>query len=193
MKMEYPPRIFDVDAALHAGKIQRFHMTPNHRSQTVGEHSYGVAMWVHFLYNGDPPALALIVALTHDMAELYTGDMPAQVKWEFPALAKLLEHAEYTAMSRNHLCYSYVSEPQDPRHAPNLRQGLELTYMEAVIHIADKLELLHECLHELRFGNLYHLEIFCKIVDVCYKNSQSQTGSIIQKQGEAISWMLRQI
>jgi 5'-deoxynucleotidase YfbR-like HD superfamily hydrolase len=62
--------------------VKRYHTLLTLQSETVGHHSHGVAMLCLLL---DPQASRplLIAALTHDLAEHVTGDIPSPAKREY--------------------------------------------------------------------------------------------------------------
>lgn len=60
--------------------VQRWHTVPMLRTQSVGEHSAGVAYFCAAMTDGDPRAQLLIAALEHDRGEFFTGDIPAPTK-----------------------------------------------------------------------------------------------------------------
>ena len=74
------------------GAVKRYHTFPTLGNQTVGEHSHAVAL---LLFTLTAPSESLVfAALHHDLAEYDTGDCPANVKWKFPEMCKILEEAE---------------------------------------------------------------------------------------------------
>lgn len=73
--------------------VTRFHTARCLRSQSVGEHSHGVAMIVMAIAPASPKHL-ILAALTHDLAEIETGDVPATSKWRNEILKKDLELIE---------------------------------------------------------------------------------------------------
>jgi len=83
-----------------AGRVQRFHTTPDYSGtphQNLAEHSWGVAMLCVELCvrsTVTPSTLLLRAALTHDLAEYWTADLPAHVGWAHPALTEGLNAAQ---------------------------------------------------------------------------------------------------
>lgn len=62
------------------GEVTRYHTVRVLQQETVGHHSFGVAMYCYLM--GSPSANLLMAALTHDLAEHITGDCPAPAKRE---------------------------------------------------------------------------------------------------------------
>jgi len=65
---------------LLAGMVQRYHSVPTVTTDTVGEHTFGVAWLCVILWGGLPRAELLLAAVMHDVPELTLGDMPAPAK-----------------------------------------------------------------------------------------------------------------
>lgn len=61
------------------GAVQRCHTIRHHGSYSVAEHSWGVAMLLWHLYPDLAPHL-VYYALTHDVPEGLTGDVPSTAK-----------------------------------------------------------------------------------------------------------------
>lgn len=97
-KNSYDERYRRLINTLRAGRVMRWHTTPDGLRQTVGEHTFGVMCILAFVldasgmiqapdeflrvkYRAEAAAL-LIGALLHDAPELYTGDIPAPVRAE---------------------------------------------------------------------------------------------------------------
>lgn len=65
---------------MRSARVKRYHTEDTTRTQTVGEHTYGV-MWLAYLLSDQKPSMALILAaMMHDSAEHVTGDVPSPIK-----------------------------------------------------------------------------------------------------------------
>lgn len=82
---------------LEAGRIRRYHAVPTVEAQTVGLHSWGVAVLLMYIVGDDISAALLKQALKHDAPEIYTGDSPFTAKRDNPALKRLLTDMELLA------------------------------------------------------------------------------------------------
>lgn len=80
-------------AMLDAGHVTRFHTRRVLRPQSVAAHSANVALLAMAFFGGveRTRAEALAYALTHDLEERWTGDVPAPVKWASAELDATLE------------------------------------------------------------------------------------------------------
>ena len=84
----------NIDKILESGDVERFHMCTGMTKQCNSEHQWGVALLVqHFDKNCRKEVI--LAALTHDVAELVTGDIPATTKWANPELRVTLETMEH--------------------------------------------------------------------------------------------------
>lgn len=63
------------------GRVQRFHGTRLSHEETVFHHSASTALILIRVYGDLCSSELLQAALTHDLEELITGDVPAPVKW----------------------------------------------------------------------------------------------------------------
>jgi 5'-deoxynucleotidase YfbR-like HD superfamily hydrolase len=114
-------------------KVKRFHTVDLIVGETVGHHSANVAMLCVIL-NGDAPIRSelMAAALTHDVLEQFTGDIPATAKWASAALSAALHD-----MEERYTTFSY-----------------DLTAEECkLMKTADMLDLCFKCLEELKMGN----------------------------------------
>lgn len=138
-----------------AGRIRRLHIKPmNGDEQNIAAHSWGVVMILLDLF----PAVSrscLIYALRHDVPEIVTGDVPANVKWEHPGLQDTLEWIEEGFL--NKMGWPTESEKHGVLHLA----GSENWHNERLyIRIADRVELLFYCLEQIYMGNLLLMDVF---------------------------------
>lgn len=80
------------------GSVQRFHTQRTIQAESVGKHSFGVAWLCYLLSDGNPTMNLIINALSHDLGEWVTGDVPAPVKVARPDLRRILAEAEEEAV-----------------------------------------------------------------------------------------------
>lgn len=83
-----------LDFILNGAETKRYHTVPTLREQTVGAHSFSVAMLVALIaQDGDPAGgegltvPLLMAALSHDLPEHKMGDLPSPSKRSLPDLA----------------------------------------------------------------------------------------------------------
>ena len=126
-----------------AGRIRRLHIKPmNGDEQNIAAHSWGVAMILLDLF----PCVSrscLVFALRHDVPEIVTGDVPANVKWQHPGLQDTIEWIEEGFLEK-------MGWPTDLKD-----QHEEKTY----IRIADRVELLFYCLEQIYMGMLIVMKL----------------------------------
>lgn len=123
--------------AMQGGGVKRYHTVDTIASQTVAEHSYGVA-WLVYLLSGETPSAALLMAaLSHDIAECRTGDIPAPAK-------RSLGISEQFA--------TYENRVLDEAGVPPWRESLCEQELR-ILKFADTTELVLFCLREMSLGN----------------------------------------
>lgn len=124
-----------------AGATKRYHTARTLRTQSVAEHSFGVAMLIAEV---EPNASAelLMAALHHDLAEVATGDIPAPAKWNHPSLKDIIARIE-AEYDKEHGTSTDDLSPQELH----------------VLKWCDMMELVLWCLEEYHMGNTYALEI----------------------------------
>lgn len=117
--------------------VRRYHQRYTAVVDTVGSHSAGVACIVLALYRGTLPSAALLAtALTHDLGEQVTGDIPSPVKKSLDAATKKrLEDMEDDLLGGCGLVY----------HVTEAEYG--------VLKFADNLDGFIFCCEEIMRGN----------------------------------------
>lgn len=78
---------------LESSNVSRFHAVTGMTPQTIALHSWGVALLCQHFWP-DCSKNLILAALTHDCAELITGDIPGTAKWANPELKVLLDSIE---------------------------------------------------------------------------------------------------
>ena len=129
--------------------VQRLHVVRHIMPYTNGQHSANATLLAIELCRANSLPIASVVEymLLHDLPEGYTGDTPANVKWDNPMLAVALEAAE------NHWANSAGLEFPD------------LNAQEAAIcKFADMAELGMYCVEELNLGNRHVLPILVRAI-----------------------------
>jgi 5'-deoxynucleotidase len=137
--------------------VRRWSLMPGTRAENVMEHSYQVALIVHALASlhnrteaesVDAAKLSL-VALFHDVAEVFTGDLPTPIKYASRemerAFAAITEQAQTTLLR---------ALPQEERdlYEPLVKPQLSPTE-QALLKAADRIAALIHCQEELNQGN----------------------------------------
>lgn len=120
---------------LHSGDVVRFHNHVGIDKQKTSEHQWGVALIVEHIYPQGSKAL-LLAALTHDAAEYYMGDIPAPVKWDNPELKVMLQQMERKWEEHNGVDFDLHEDEH------------------RVLKMADALEGMWFCVHQVRLGHI---------------------------------------
>jgi len=111
--------------------VKRFHTVNVLVEETVGHHSANVALLCIRLAGGNTSVNLLKAALQHDLAEQYTGDIPATGKWDFPELARAATRAEERLLP-----FIVLSD-----------------WEKRVLKQADMLDICYKAAEEMRMGN----------------------------------------
>lgn len=140
----------------YAGLIQRYHMWPVLRRQTVAEHTWHLMRIYRELF-GTPPVNVWEYILYHDVDEMGTGDVPYQVKRSNPQLADLLREAGERWMDRVGLPHTLLAEAQREK-----------------VKLADLIEMAEYGVDEYMSGNrLAWPIVLSTFEDVCRRTRQS--------------------
>jgi 5'-deoxynucleotidase YfbR-like HD superfamily hydrolase len=116
--------------------VERAHTLPHHGSYSVGKHSFDAVSLLLVLHPN--PSLSLVKAvLWHDVAERWTGDVPATAKWSSPQLKSCLEELEDGINDKLQIPYGW-----------NLTQK-ETWWLRSV----DRIELLLWAKEQVMLGN----------------------------------------
>jgi 5'-deoxynucleotidase YfbR-like HD superfamily hydrolase len=113
----------------------------------VAAHSANVAMIAAFLADTVTPQM-LLAALTHDIGEAYTGDVPYPFKHQHPAVKEYLDAAETRFRLENQLNFPVTEGEQQ------------------VLKAADMLDLVLKCIDEMEMGNQTVIPMFNTGIEV---------------------------
>ncbi|MDR3552795.1 MAG: 5'-deoxynucleotidase [Clostridia bacterium] len=138
--------------------INRWGLMRNTRPENLEEHSLEVAVIAHTLcqlrntrfagsVNGERAAL---LAIYHDVAEIFTGDLPTPVKYFSAEIREAYRKVEAVSLRR-----LLQSLPQDlrPGYEPLLFPQPGDAELWQLIKAADKLSALIKCIEEEKAGN----------------------------------------
>lgn len=145
--------------------VKRYHMCDMGHQQNVAEHSFNMAMivletslWLETrpsTYNNGTTLQRLIMALTHDLPEYFTGDLDywVKAKEEMNGSWKNMEEGVITQFIES--LPQYLQDDIQPAMSP-MEQG-SLNY--CLIKQADYLELTDFCMNDAERGNKKSLKI----------------------------------
>lgn len=139
----------------NGGKTKRYHTEDTLTSQTVADHSFGVAMLIELMAPGCRKEL-LLAGLTHDLAEHLVGDVAAPVKRANIELRAILQEAENGLLNDTGLNYE-----------------ADLTQAEMyVLKAADYIDGMMFCIRERRMGS--------KVVVHIYNNYKRYVEKVVE-------------
>ena len=121
----------------NAGSVKRYHTTRTVQEQNLAAHSWGVALILCQISEGPVSPHLMLAALTHDLAESLTGDVPYPAKRLSRALDSSLKDVEL-AWEADHGIVSDLTEEE-----------------YALLKWADMFELACFAKSELAMGNSY--------------------------------------
>lgn len=141
------PIVEFIDEIYSLKTLIRYNTTPRLNNESVAEHLAFTSLIVLrlrevFSFNLER---ALMMALTHDIPEIYTSDVPHPIKKSFPALKKALEEVELHAWSNY------------PEHwmKANIEMESGKTLESLIVQLADVLSCVQYTEHEVNLGNSY--------------------------------------
>ena len=139
--------------------IRRWGLMRNLTTETLSEHSYEVAVTAHALAvignalygRGYDTGRVVLLALYHDVQEVFTGDLPTPVKYNDPGIRK-----SYAAIERK-ATDQFLSK-LDGAPVPEYEALLKLDdgnepELCRLVHAADKLCAYIKCVEERKGGN----------------------------------------
>jgi len=138
--------------------IRRWGLMHSTYPENVQEHTLRVAMIAHALaiirnrlFRGSVNAERVaVLALYHDAGEVFTGDLPAPVKYFNPEIKEAYKAIEATA---SHRLFDMLPESLQRDYAPVLLPTEADAVHRQLIGAADKLCAYLKCLEETAAGN----------------------------------------
>lgn len=140
--------------------IQRYSITPRITNETVAEHSFFVATYVMELYKDYKFDLnkAVQMAIIHDFAESFIGDITLSTKTMCPYLVEAVSNAEKEVMFQNFPSFIYEL----------YREYEQRTSVESlIVKLADTMQVKQYTSNEIELGNnsITMRSIFNRAVD----------------------------
>lgn len=140
--------------------IQRYSITPRITNETVAEHSFFVATYVMELYKDYKFDLnkAVQMAIIHDFAESFIGDITLSTKTMCPDLVEAISNAEKEVMFQNFPSFIYEL----------YREYEQRTSVESlIVKLADTMQVKQYAGNEIELGNnsITMRSIFSRAVD----------------------------
>lgn len=143
----------NISKILESANVDRFHAVPNLTGQTIAQHSWGVAMLIQY-FAPECRKEVVLAALTHDCAELITGDIPATTKWENPELKFTLSMVEDRIERQWGIKFDLNSEE------------------EKLLKLCDALEGMNYCVERAEMGEVAASKIFWRWQKHVFTNLQ---------------------
>ena len=137
--------------------INRWSLMRNTETENIQEHSLEVAMVAHNLAalkneyfggNLDINKVA-VIAMYHEVSEIFTGDMPTPIKYFDPKLRSLYGEVETLAQEK---MLSRLLDPLQSFYKPYILDAETLPEWP-IVKAADTLSAYMKCVNELHAGN----------------------------------------
>lgn len=140
--------------------IQRYSITPRITNETVAEHSFFVATYAMELYKDYKFDLnkAVQMAIIHDFAESFIGDITLSTKTMCPDLVEAVSNAEKEVMFQNFPSFIYEL----------YREYEQRTSVESlIVKLADTMQVKQYAGNEIELGNnsITMRSIFSRAID----------------------------
>lgn len=107
-------------AVREGGQTVRAHIMPYVGTYNVAIHSFNALNLLLLLYPGDPPVRLIKAIQWHDVAERWTGDVPATAKWASSSLKMELDILEIKINRKLGIDILLTGDEEDWLHAVDL-------------------------------------------------------------------------
>lgn len=136
---------------MRLGEIIRYNNRPKIKHENVAEHCLYVATTVikicnYYNIDSETRSKALEFAITHDLGEIFLGDIPYDTKVDNPGLDKILEKAEVNSLKK------YMPDYADI-YSLYLKEEEERTLPYLITKLADTTSVLQYSKREITLGN----------------------------------------
>lgn len=139
-------------AKWEAGQTTRWHVHPTIHNQTVADHTYGVLQCLSYIVPSNQlHQRVMLAALNHDIAELYTGDVPFTTKKIYPEIAKAVKVVEEDIHKELKACHKLFRHEQ------------------CWLRFADLAEMGLYALKERRLGNMFMDSVLGNVIEELIK------------------------
>lgn len=138
--------------------IRRWGLMRNTESENIQEHSLDVAFIAHnlaYLHNLNCPEQPIdanktaVMAMYHEVSEIFTGDMPTPIKYFDPMLRKL--YGEVESLAQEKMLETLPQELQES-YKPFLTEA-EISEEWVYVKAADTIAAYFKCVDEVNAGN----------------------------------------
>lgn len=129
------------------GAVKRFHTLPMLKEDTVAQHSFGVAWFCYLLSNSDLSVPLLMSALSHDIAEQHTGDIPAPAKRGL-GIKEQFDQYEFTILQKAGIPVFVLTDAE-----------------ARTLKMADCMDGAMRCIMELKMGNHFMYPVLSRFVN----------------------------
>ena len=129
--------------------LKRYNNIPRVKQESLAEHQYYTSIIIMKLLESttlstDLKYILLNYSLVHDVQELYTGDIPHNVKQDFPQFKLMLTEIENEWVEKTIFSNVVMSYHDELESHP---------YLESIFKLADLLQVMMYCEEEVKFGN----------------------------------------
>lgn len=177
--------------------INRWSLMRNTETENIQEHSLEVAMVAHNLAalkneyfggNLDVNKVA-VIAMYHEVSEIFTGDMPTPIKYFDPKLRSLYGEVETLAQEK---MLSTLPKRLQAVYKPYIVDAETLTEWP-IVKAADTLSAYMKCVNELHAGNDEFKEAHDTILAKLESLNMPEVDMFIEEYVPALSQSLDQL
>lgn len=177
--------------------INRWSLMRNTETENIQEHSLEVAMVAHNLAalkneyfggNLDVNKVA-VIAMYHEVSEIFTGDMPTPIKYFDPKLRSLYGEVETLAQEK---MLSTLPKRLQAVYKPYIVDAETLPEWP-IVKAADTLSAYMKCVNELHAGNDEFKEAHDTILAKLESLNMPEVGMFIEEYVPALSQSLDQL